>query len=136
MDLVPPISKHEFYRRFYTCFETTKRYHLHHTCKLLRGHSDDVLHRLPKRTQKLELGGDKRERFWGLYAREAVSLQKVLLYNAVCMLPVLAFFFAWLFGISETTDLQGASVPVGMMAALLSLFWSLFLSSLQFGRSH
>ncbi|KAK8103008.1 hypothetical protein PG984_016154, partial [Apiospora sp. TS-2023a] len=65
MDLVPPISKHEFYRRFHSCLETSKRYHLHHTCKVLRGHSYDVLHRLPKRTQELELGGDKRERFWG-----------------------------------------------------------------------
>ncbi|KAK8070734.1 hypothetical protein PG997_010937 [Apiospora hydei] len=79
MDLVPLISRHEFYRRFYTCFETSKRYHLHHTCKVLRGHSHDVLDRLPKRTLELEPGGDKRETFWGLYAQDAVSLQRVLL---------------------------------------------------------
>ncbi|KAK8073978.1 hypothetical protein PG994_004877 [Apiospora phragmitis] len=136
MDLVPPISRHEFYRRFYICFEPTKRYHLHHTCKVLRGHSHDVLDRLPKRTQELELGGGKREQFWGLYGQEIVSLQRVLVYNAVCLLPVLAFVFAWLFGLGSATDLQSAGVPIGIMTALLSLFWSLFLGSLQFGRSH
>ncbi|KAK8067758.1 hypothetical protein PG996_006870 [Apiospora saccharicola] len=133
MDMVPSISKHEFYRRFYTCSEATKRYHLHHTCKLLQGHSHDVLHRLPRRTQELEPGGDKRERFWGLYAREAVSLRRVLIYNLICILPVLAFFFTWLFGIGSATDLQNASVPIGVITALMSLFWSLFLGSLQFG---
>ncbi|KAK6856480.1 hypothetical protein PG995_006667 [Apiospora arundinis] len=136
MDRIPPISPHEFYRRFHTCFETTKRYHVHHTCKVMRGHTRDVLHLLPQRTRELELGGDKREHFWGLYAREAVSLQRVLIYNAVCLFPVLGFFFAWLFGgFGSATDLQNASVPIGLMTSLLSLFWSLFLSSLQFGRS-
>ncbi|KAK7916911.1 hypothetical protein PG985_010519 [Apiospora marii] len=133
MDVIPPISKHEFYRRFYSCHEGSKRYHLHHTCKVLRGHSHDVLHRLPKRTQELELGGDKRERFWGISSRENVSLQRVLLYNLVCILPVLAFFFAWLLGTGSPTDLQSASVPMGMMGILLTLFWAPFLATLQSG---
>ncbi|KAK7973761.1 glycoside hydrolase family 18 protein [Apiospora arundinis] len=137
MDRIPPISRHEFYRRFHTCLETTKKYHVHHMCKVMRGHTRGVLHLLPQRTQELELGGDKRELFWGLYAREAVSLQRVLAYNAVCLFPVLGFFFAWLFGgFGSASDLQNASVPIGLMASLLSLFWSLFLSSLQFGRSN
>lgn len=64
---------------------------------MLRGHSHNVLQRLPRRTQELESGGDKRERFWGHHAREAVSLQQVLMYKLICIFPVLAFFFAWVF---------------------------------------
>ena len=44
--------------------------------------------------KKLEkfISVDKREDFWGIYAREIISLRWVLFYNFICLLPMLAFF--------------------------------------------
>jgi hypothetical protein len=49
-------------------------------------------------------------------------------------LPLLIFFVAWVVPSGPGTDLQNPSVPFSIMATMLSLFWSLFLSSLQFGK--
>jgi len=87
---------------------------------------------------ELEEEGDRRENFWELYAREMISLRWVMFYNFVCILPLLAFFIAWVLpvGNSYRSDLQNPSVPFSIMAAMLSLFWSVFFSSLQFGMLH
>ncbi|KAM7212749.1 hypothetical protein V8F06_011892 [Rhypophila decipiens] len=136
IDSIPPISKHEFQRRFYACRHTRRRLHFYHSCKPLGHQSRGLLERLPKKTAELEEGGDKREEFWGIYAREIISLRWVLFYNFVCMAPMLGYFVFCIVNLQNGTDLQNPSVPFSMMMAMLSLFWSIFLSSLQFGKSY
>ncbi|KAJ5324219.1 hypothetical protein N7476_002819 [Penicillium atrosanguineum] len=136
MDNIPPISEHEFKTRFYACHKPRPLLHLHHECRRLGAHSSDILKFLPKKKTELEEAGNKREDFWGIYAREDISLRWIILYNSVCVSPLLAFFFAWIVPQGLGTDLQNPSIPLSMMIAMLSLFWSVYLSSLQFGRSH
>ena len=136
MDDIPPITQHEFNKRFYACHTPRPLLHWYHKCKKLGSHSHDVLKVLPKKKTELEEGGDKREYFWGIYARETISLRWVLFYNFVCVLPMVVFFFLWIFPLGPDVDLQTVSVPLGMMIPMLSLFWSLFLGSLYNGKSH
>ncbi|KAL2851635.1 hypothetical protein BJX68DRAFT_235427 [Aspergillus pseudodeflectus] len=136
MENIPPISEHEFTKRFYACHNPRPLLHLHHKCKRLGAHSDDILKFLPKKRTELEEAGDKREDFWGIYAREIISLRWIIFYNFVCVLPLLAFFVAWIILQGHGTDLQNPSIPISIMVSMLSLFWSIFLSSLQFGKSH
>ncbi|KAI0120322.1 hypothetical protein F4776DRAFT_633767 [Hypoxylon sp. NC0597] len=136
MDNIPPVSEHEFQKRFYACHKSRPLHHWYHKCKPLGSHSYDILDLFPKKKTEFEEGGDKREIFWGIYAREIISLRWVLTYNLVCVFPMLAFLLVWIIPAGQDTDLQNPSVPFSMMLGFLSLFWSIFLSSLQFGRPH
>jgi hypothetical protein len=136
MDSIPPVSEHEFKKRFYACHQRQPLLHWHYQCKKLGLQSHDLLRLLPKKRTELEEGGDKREDFWGIYAREIISLRWVLFYNFICVSPMLAFFMVWVLPLGHSTDLQNPSLPISIMTAMLSLFWSVFLSSLQFGKSH
>ncbi|KAI2618533.1 hypothetical protein GGR54DRAFT_640658 [Hypoxylon sp. NC1633] len=134
MHSIPPISEHEFRKRFYTCHTPRPLRHWYHKCKAM-GHSYEILKFFPKKKSELEESGDTRQEFWGIYAREMISLRRVLFYNFVSILPMLVFFMIWILPTSLGTDLQNPSVPFTMMIGMLSLFWSIFLSSLQFGIS-
>ncbi|KAK2053220.1 hypothetical protein LY76DRAFT_639153 [Colletotrichum caudatum] len=140
-DRMPPVTPHEFNRRFYRRFHACRcvtprpRLFMFHRCRRQSGgHSRDVLDLFPKKRTKLEEGGNGRRLFWGIYAREAIALRWVLGYNFVCTLPMLVFFFVWVLRLGPD-EIQNASVPVSVMLAMLSLFWSVFFSSLPFGRS-
>jgi hypothetical protein len=129
---IPPISEHEFEKRFYACHKPRPLLHLHHKCNRPGAHSSDILKFLPKKRTELEEAGDKREDFWGIYACESISLRWVIFYNLICISPLLAFFVAWVIPKGHVSDLQNPSIPVSMMASMLSLFWSVFISSLPF----
>ncbi|WQF76806.1 Putative nucleoside phosphorylase superfamily [Colletotrichum destructivum] len=128
-EAMPPVTPHEFYRRFYACYDRTSALHFHHHCRKLSGHSGDILDKFPKKRSELEEGGDARVVFWGIYARERIAMVRVLCYNFVCVLPMLVFFFGWL-SRHGPEHIQDAAVPVSVMTAMLSLFWSVFLSSI------
>ncbi|KAI1213919.1 uncharacterized protein F4807DRAFT_409698 [Annulohypoxylon truncatum] len=131
MDLIPPISEHEFATRFYACHKSQSRYHWYHKCKALGLHSTDILDFFPKKMTELEEAGNKREVFWGIYAREMISLRWVIAYHVVCALPPLVFFGIRILPAGYATDLQNPSVPLTMMFGMLSLFWSIYIGSLQ-----
>jgi hypothetical protein len=136
MENIPPVSEHEFEKRFYACHRPSLPItHWFHKCRSLGFHSHDLLMLLPKKRTELEEGGDKRTTFWGIYAREVISFGWVLFYNFLCTFPMFIFFITWVLPLGHGTDLQNPSVPFSMMISMLSLFWSLFLSSLQFGKS-
>ncbi|KAI9375926.1 hypothetical protein BJX61DRAFT_41672 [Aspergillus egyptiacus] len=125
MDIIPSISMHEFYARFYSCYRPNSwSVHSFHTCKRASGHAKDAIHLLPKKKTPLEEYGDKRQNFWGIYAQELISFRWVLAYNIICMLPVVIFFFVWIFGYAG--DLQNAGTPFAMTAGLLAIFWTVF----------
>ncbi|TQN64274.1 hypothetical protein CSHISOI_11154, partial [Colletotrichum shisoi] len=91
-ETMPPVTPHEFYRRFHACYDRTSALHFHPHCRKLSGHSGDILDKFPKKRSELE-GGDARVVFWGIYARERIAMVRVLCYNFVCVLPMLVFFF-------------------------------------------
>ncbi|KAK2007238.1 hypothetical protein LZ32DRAFT_622368 [Colletotrichum eremochloae] len=108
---IPPVSPHEFYIRFYACYDRTPILHFYHQCTRMTGHSGEVLDKFPKKRTELETGGNRREIFWGIYARENVALIRVLAYNFICITPMLVFFFAWLFH-HGPEEMQNAAVPI------------------------
>ncbi|KAI1461605.1 hypothetical protein F4805DRAFT_476159 [Annulohypoxylon moriforme] len=135
MRYMPPICNGEFRKRFYARDKSKSSCHCPHGCITWGMHSGNVLDLFPKKTTKLEESGDKREDFWGIYARERISFGRVLAYNIGCALPMLVVFALRVLPAKYATDLQNPSVPFSMMLGMLSLFWSIFLSSLQFGKS-
>ncbi|KAI6086287.1 hypothetical protein F4821DRAFT_238882 [Hypoxylon rubiginosum] len=136
MGSIPPISEHEFNKRFYDCHHISYRFlHFYHKCKK-SSHTSKVLQHIPKKKTELKEEGDSKEYFWAIYAREAISLRWVVLYNFICAFPMLVFFVVWTVPSGYSTDLQNPSVPLTMVLTMMSLFWSIFLSSSGFGKSH
>ncbi|KAL4933233.1 uncharacterized protein BDV17DRAFT_105288 [Aspergillus undulatus] len=137
MDVVPPISEHEFYCRFYSCYKTnTWSVHLFHSCRKATGQSCGALDLLPKKKIRLEENGDTRQIFWGIYAQEIVCFRWVVVYNVACLLPTVVFLFLWMFPLGYRGDLQNAAVPLTAMIGMLTLFWSFFIGSIRFGGLH
>ena len=103
MDVVRPINRHEFRTLFY---EEPFR-----TCA-----PHAFLQKLPKRTSAFDEESETNEKFWGLYAREALAFNRVLFYSfAFTILPILAVsgvlstkFFqdGWLILMISTTALS------------------------------
>ncbi|KAL4880350.1 hypothetical protein BJY04DRAFT_219346 [Aspergillus karnatakaensis] len=133
MDIIPPITEHEFYSRFYACYApSSSPMHLLHTCRRHRGHCSDALNLLPKKKTKLEEHGAQRERFWGIFAQEVVCFRWIVGYNIVCMLPMVIFLILWMLPLGYKGDLQNASVPATVMVGMLTLFWTVFLGTLKY----
>ena len=122
MQPMPPIDAHEYNRRFHACYTPRGSLHWFHRCRRPCS-SRELLHRFSKRDSKLEEGGNAREEFWGIYARERLSFLRISVYNVVCLMPCVAFFFFWLFGLRHVGDLQNAAVPVGISLSGLTMFW-------------
>lgn len=139
---VPPITEHEFRKRFYSfnaslfCRHHILRHPKLCSCKkrACKTHSSELMDLLPKKLTLLDEQSNQREEFWGLYARQVVTFRWILAYNFLCFLPMLWFVFIWLFALGQKRDLQDAFVPTSVMISMLSVFWSTFLSSLHFGR--
>jgi hypothetical protein len=88
---------------------------------------------MPKKLSQLEEVSSRREEFWCLYTQERLSFAWVVGYNLLFLLPMLVFFFLWLFGLKHDSDLQTAAVPFSMLVGLLAIFWSVFLMNSGFG---
>ena len=59
--------------------------------------SRTALDAVPKRKSELNKEDGKRELFYGLYAKEARSAFRVVMYISLCNLPGVIFFFLWLY---------------------------------------
>jgi hypothetical protein len=130
MKKLPPVSEHEFRRRFYTCHKrclTAKvpfsRFLFFHRCRKPCRPLHDALDRIPKKVWRVEEEGDAREFFWGIHGVERISFCMVAFYHLVILLPPLVFWFLWLFWWGHSGDLQNASVPFLSALGLISLFW-------------
>ncbi|KAK4910351.1 hypothetical protein LTR49_020958 [Elasticomyces elasticus] len=123
IDPRPPISKHEFRKRFYnSCSQPSSWHRPWHSCKKFCTRRSQALAVIPKRNQGLEKGGDTREDFWGILAQERRYFAWVLGYFLLTLVPSLVFFFMWLFRWSHVNDLQNASVPITVTLALWAVF--------------
>lgn len=123
MDPDPPITKHEFNKRYYNICDNPSTWHRH---KCLRycttgGHA---LALLPKRLHPLERGYDKREVFWGIFAQERRAFIWVLAYFLLLLAFSIVFFFLWLTVMGHSGDLQGASVPITLVIGLFGCFFT------------
>ena len=123
---MPPITPHEFRRRYYSCrrncpVSRSPFLWYFHRCKKPCRLGVDAVDRIPKRTSRLELDGDARSYFWGLYAIECISFFKVAVYHSIIIIPSFIFMFLWLFCWDHSGDLQDASVPFLCGLALLPL---------------
>jgi hypothetical protein len=74
MENIPPVSEHEFRKRFYACHQPKTFLHWYHKCVKLGLQSTDLLQLPPPQKTEFEEGYDKREDFWGIYTREIISL--------------------------------------------------------------
>jgi hypothetical protein len=124
----PPITEHEFRRRFNACYDRClasriSAFRHFHKCRSPCRHSQDALSRIPKRLRDLEESGDKREIFWGIIAKDRISVVKVVIYHILILCAPFLFCFLWLFSWGHSGDLQNASVPAVMTVSLLSMFW-------------
>jgi hypothetical protein len=125
---MPPISAHEFRRRFYACYRRCSiskvvRLRFSHKCWRPCRYSSEALDRIPKKNMRLEERGSAREFFWGIHGVERISFFTVATYHLLILLPPLIFWFLWLFQWGNFGDLQNASVPFLSALGLISLFW-------------
>jgi hypothetical protein len=125
---VPPISKHEFKMRFYSCDNTPTLLHrigLHtsnRTCRRFAG-TAGALERIPKRNHQLLVKSYDRELVWGLLAIECPSFFRIGVYHVLILAGPTVFNFMWLFAWGHDGDLQNAAVPFTVVCVLLSMFW-------------
>jgi hypothetical protein len=135
---MPPITKHEFKKRFYSCTPNPLHFRCYRDCKCSKlrkkAHNREIIDLLPKKLTRLNVASDRKEQFWGIYARQEIHFFRVLVYNTLCISPLVWFFFMWLFPWGHNGDLQGASAPLMVMMALLSMFWVVFVVSIKQGK--
>jgi hypothetical protein len=127
-DPMPPVSRHEFKRKFYSCYKGGKKHHhFLRGCRRQCRRKADALERIPKRDREIIEDGDGREIFWGLLADEEIQALRVVIYNVILLAGPIAFWILWL-KMGHPGDLQNASVPVTIALssfAMLSSFWML-----------
>lgn len=126
-----PISPDEFRQHYYyqVCpsLLSWERWHRRRTgLSLVEREAFDTA---PKRVVKLDMQNGRREKFYGLYAKEARCALRVAIHMAVCCLPGVIFFFLWLYQWGHSADLQGAAVPVQLSLTLVAgylgvLYWT------------
>ncbi|KAI1088735.1 hypothetical protein F5B19DRAFT_470013 [Rostrohypoxylon terebratum] len=133
---IPPVTAHQFYKRFYACHLLPYRFlHFYHECRTeSECTKKSLLHSFPMKKTELKEIGDDDETFWAIYAREHISLAMVCFYNFVCAFPLLVFCIAWSIPLGRGTDLQNPSVPLMIMMTMLSLFWSTYYGNLEVHR--
>ncbi|KAL9123905.1 MAG: hypothetical protein Q9217_006710, partial [Psora testacea] len=106
----PPISPHEFYRRFYS----------DHCNPCGRG---EALERIPKRLNRFQISlhVDGREDMWGLHVELRPSFLRILIWQIAITAGGWIFMAWWLS--KGTGDLQGAAVPVTIILSALVVLW-------------
>lgn len=114
----PPFGPHLFQALFYTCSSPCTWLIPHDCIPPPAGNSH--LERIPKRRQSFER--DLASPIWGFEAVYAVSLAYVLAYHFIILAGPFAFWGLWLK--LHPDDLQNATVPMTIVLAGLSLFWS------------
>lgn len=106
----PPISAHEFNRRFYLSL-----------CNLC-GRTEAV-GRIPKRVKRFQtsLHVNGREDMWGLQVELRPSFFRILLWQIAITAGGWMLIVWWL--VNHRNDLQGASVPVTLILTAMVTLW-------------
>ena len=128
MDAEIPISRHEFYDRFYgrvtSCQGTTLgAVSQRDGCDC---GSHETVDRIPQRIRGLDQESRKgrRPHVWGIVAREKKSRLKLLVWIILTSVPGYIFFFMWLFA-WDHDSLQDAS----SLLVLTFSFWAILFAA-------
>lgn len=122
MDREPPISKHEFYDRFYRRVELED-------CILQRSDrcaERDAVERIPQKKIPFDSTCGGRPQFYGIIARERKSGLRMLIYVFASSIPGVIFLFLWLFQ-WDHDSLQDA---FGLLMASFTLLGLLYAAQL------
>jgi hypothetical protein len=118
---IPPIQQHEFEYAFLPyCGPSCILSPLHDCVQPRAGRL--ALKRIPKRKRALLLKLDTREEAWGIQAHHKPHALIVFLYHVLMSAGTFAFWIYW--QRTHPGDLQNATVPLTVVAVLISLFWS------------
>ncbi|KAI8654341.1 Cytochrome b5 heme-binding domain-containing protein [Fusarium sp. Ph1] len=119
MDNEPPISKHEFYDRFYKRITPEQLRAVHGSFY----NDHDAVDRIPQKKGLNEITVNGRSQFWGIIAREKKSGKRMLIYIFLSSLPGFVFFFLWLF-VLDKGSLQDASTLLMVSFTLLGILYA------------
>ncbi|RTE84325.1 hypothetical protein BHE90_001192 [Fusarium euwallaceae] len=119
MDDEPPISKHEFYDRFYKRITPEQPGAVHGSFY----YDHDAVDRIPQKKGLDDIAANGRPRFWGIIAREKKSGTRMLIYIFLSSLPGFIFFFLWLF-VLDKDGLQDASTLLMISFTLLGILYA------------
>lgn len=123
MDREPPISRHEFYDRFYKKVKFED-------CIVQRSGpcmEQDAVERIPQKNDLITTIGDARLEFYGIIAREKKSGLRMSGYILLSSTPGIIFFFLWMFQ-WDHDSLQDASFLLMASFTLLGLLYAAQLS--------
>lgn len=134
MSPFPPYRWHEFYHRFYSCYDQRTYLHWFHKCRRPE-FAPFEFQKLPRSKERINAGLNERKEFWGIYARDQVMACRVVAWSIVAVAPAASFFFLWLFQLGGVEDLQNASVPLTITVGLLSLLWMILYQDSEAARS-
>jgi hypothetical protein len=82
----------------------------------------EALDCIPKRRAAWELKLSTKEYAWGLQAQFSISLARTVIYHFLIFAGGFVFWAWW--QVHHPGDLQNATVPLGVLVVLISLFWS------------
>lgn len=77
--------------------------------------------RIPKKKTPISTG-ERHVAIWGLEARYCISCFHVILYHVLILIPPFALWGVWM--AKHPGDIQSASVPMTVVVAMISMFWS------------
>lgn len=119
MDDEPPISKHEFYDRFYKRITPEQLRAVHGS--IYNDH--DAVDRIPQKKGLNDIAANGRPQFWGIIAREKKSGKRMLIYILLSSLSGFIFFFLWLF-VLDKDGLQDASTLLMISFTFLGILYA------------
>ncbi|KAF4996788.1 hypothetical protein FGRMN_4264 [Fusarium graminum] len=115
---MPPIHPHVFEAAFNSCPES-KCWNPFHECYEFE--EATYIQRIPKKKTPLTSGA-RNIPTWGLEARHCISCIRVIFYHLLILIPPFALWGWWLS--IHPYDIQSASVPMTVVLAMISMFWS------------
>ncbi|KAH6963705.1 hypothetical protein DER45DRAFT_479311 [Fusarium avenaceum] len=117
---IPPVHPHVFEAAFNSCAGGKCRYPFpFHDCYEFE--ETAYIQRIPKKKTPLSSGVNDVP-IWGLEARHCISCIHVILYHLLILIPPFALWGWWLS--LHPDDIQSASVPMTVVLAMISMFWS------------
>jgi hypothetical protein len=117
---IPSVHPHVFEAAFNSCAEGKCRYLFpFHDCYEFE--ETAYIQRIPKKKTPLSSGVNDIP-IWGLEARYCISCIHVILYHLLILISPFALWGWWLS--LHPDDIQSASVPMTVVLAMISMFWS------------
>ncbi|KAF5631440.1 hypothetical protein F52700_6843 [Fusarium sp. NRRL 52700] len=117
---IPPVHPHVFEAAFNSCTGGKCRNPSpFHDCYEFK--ETTYIKRIPKKKTPLSPGTIDIP-IWGLEARHCISCFHVIMYHLLILIPPFALWGWWMS--RHPDDIQSASVPMTVVLAMISMFWS------------